>query len=73
MNHLPLNRRVLAGRTFDRSWSPGDSAMITRYSRPRANWWDVAGWVGAAVLVLLVLLVVYAPGWLNCFGQLAQL
>lgn len=72
MNHLPAHRQLVAGRTFDRSWSPGGSAMITRYSRPRGNAWDVAGWIGSVVLVVLVLLVVYAPGWLNCIGALAQ-
>jgi hypothetical protein len=49
---LPAHRRVSSGRTFDRSWTPGESAMITRYAGPRVNGWDVAGWIGSAVMLL---------------------
>lgn len=56
---LPAHRRVFAGRTHDRMWSPGESAMITRYSGPRVNGWDVAGWLLSGALLGLVAWMVW--------------
>ncbi len=56
---LPAHRRVSAGRTHDRMWSPGESAMITRYSGPRVNTLDVLGWIGSAVMLGLTAWVVW--------------
>ncbi len=72
MNTLPDHRRAISGRTHSRSWVPGESAMITRFSRPRSNTWDVLGWLGAAALIAGALALVYTPGALECFGILAQ-
>lgn len=40
MNTLPPDRRVLAGRTYSRSWAPEHYDPIQHYPRPvsRAAW-----------------------------------
>lgn len=61
MQTLPPERCVLSGRTFSASFTREHAIAIEGPIRRRANRWDRAGWVAAAVLFAWAVFLVYRP------------
>ncbi len=56
---LPEHRRMSSGRTHSSTWERAGYGAALQGFRPRLNGWDVAGWIGSALLLGLTAWVVW--------------